>query len=163
MDNTDARILRALQRDSSRPVAELATELNLSASACHRRIKALEASGIISGYSARLSRRKMGFSLLVFVEITLRSQERSVLDGFEAAVRASTDILECHLTSGQADYTLRVVARDMDDYDRIPATAWQPCPMSPPCTPRLRCVPSSSGRAIRSVNILGLCLGFHRG
>lgn len=119
MDNTDARILRALQRDSSRPVAELATALGLSASACHRRIKALEASGIITGYSARLSRRKMGFSLLVFVEITLRSQERSVLDGFETAVRASPDILECHLTSGRADYTLRVVARDMDDYDRI--------------------------------------------
>jgi len=119
MDNTDTRILRALQRDSSRPVAELAADLGLSASACHRRIKALESSGVIAGYSARLSRRKMGFSLLIFVEITLRSQERSVLEGFEAAVRASSDILECHLTSGRADYTLRVAARDMDDYDRI--------------------------------------------
>lgn len=119
MDSIDTRILHALQRDSSRPVADLANELGLSASACHRRIKSLEAAGIIAGYSARLSRRKMGFNLLVFVEITLRSQERSVLDGFEAAVRAAPDILECHLTSGQADYTLRVVARDMDDYDRI--------------------------------------------
>ncbi len=119
MDATDTRILRALQRDSSRPVAELAADLGLSASACHRRIKTLETSGVIAGYSARLSRRKLGFSLLVFVEITLRSQERSVLEAFEAAVRASSDILECYLTSGQADYTLRVAARDMDDYDRI--------------------------------------------
>ncbi|WP_071674623.1 Lrp/AsnC family transcriptional regulator [Nioella nitratireducens] len=119
MDQTDTRILRALQRESNRPVADLAAELGLSASACHRRIKALEGAGIIKGYSARLSRRKLGFNILVFVEITLRSQERSVLEGFEAAVRASPDILECHLTSGQADYTLRVAARDMDDYDRI--------------------------------------------
>ena len=119
MDDTDTRILRSLQRDSSRPVAELAADFGLSASACHRRIKALERSGAIKGYSARLSRRKLGLSLLVFVEITLRSQERSVLDAFEAAVRGAPDILECHLTSGQADYTLRVVARDMDDYDRI--------------------------------------------
>ncbi len=100
-------------------MAELATDLGLSASACHRRIKTLEAKGIISGYSARLSRRKLGFSLLVFVEITLRSQERSVLQAFEQAVRISDDILECYLTSGQADYTLRVTAHDMDDYDRI--------------------------------------------
>ncbi len=119
MDQTDTKILRTLQRDSNRPVADLAGELGLSPSACHRRIKSLEAAGIIKGYSARLSRRKLGFNILVFVEITLRSQERSVLEGFEAAVRASPDILECHLTSGQADYTLRVAARDMDDYDRI--------------------------------------------
>ncbi len=119
MDQTDTKILRTLQRDSNRPVADLAGELGLSPSACHRRIKSLEAAGIIKGYSARLSRRKLGFNILVFVEITLRSQERSVLEGFEAAVRASPDILECHLTSGLADYTLRVAARDMDDYDRI--------------------------------------------
>lgn len=119
MDQIDSRILRALQRDSSRAVADLADDLGLSASACHRRIKALEAAGVIRGYAAQLSRRKLGFNILVFVEITLRSQERSVLEGFEAAVRGSPDILECYLTSGQADYTLRVAARDMDDYDRI--------------------------------------------
>jgi len=119
MDQIDSRILRALQRDSSRAVADLAGDLGLSASACHRRIKALEAAGVIRGYAAQLSRRKLGFNILVFVEITLRSQERSVLEGFEAAVRGSPDILECYLTSGQADYTLRVAARDMDDYDRI--------------------------------------------
>ena len=119
MDQIDSRILRALQRDSSRAVADLAGDLGLSASACHRRIKALEAAGVIRVYAAQLSRRKLGFNILVFVEITLRSQERSVLEGFEAAVRGLPDILECYLTSGQADYTLRVAARDMDDYDRI--------------------------------------------
>ena len=119
MDQIDSRILRALQRDSSRAVADLAGDLGLSASACHRRIKALEAAGVIRGYAAQLSRRKLGFNILVFVEITLRSQVRSVLEGFEAAVRGSPDILECYLTSGQADYTLRVAARDMDDSDRI--------------------------------------------
>ena len=86
MDHIDTRILRALQRDSNRPVADLSSDLGLSPSACHRRIKALETAGVIRGYSADLSRRKLGFNILVFVEITLRSQERSVLEGFEAAV-----------------------------------------------------------------------------
>ncbi len=119
IDATDRRILTALQRESARPIAELAAALGLSPSACHRRIKSLEAAGIISGYAARLGRRKLGLSIMANVLITLRSQEASVLEGFEAAVRAAPDILECHLTSGQADYVLRVVARDMDDYDRI--------------------------------------------
>ncbi len=119
MDHIDSKILRELQRESNRPVAEIAADLGLSPSACHRRIKALEASGVVVGYAARLSRRKLGLNLMVLVRITLRSQERSVLEGFERAVRAAPDILECHLTSGAEDYTLRVVARDMDDYDRI--------------------------------------------
>jgi Lrp/AsnC family leucine-responsive transcriptional regulator len=119
MDHQDAAILRALQSDSRRPVAELAELLGLSASACHRRIKTLEAAGVIKGYAARIDRKKLGLTLHVFVDITLNSQGREVLEQFEKAVAGAPDILECHLTSGSADYMLRVVARDMADYDRI--------------------------------------------
>lgn len=119
LDATDQRILAALQRDSSRPIAELAQEIGLSTSACHRRIKLLEASGVIRRYVAELDRETLGLTLHVFVEITLNSQAREVLEAFESAVLRYDDILECHLTSGHADYILRVAARDMADYDDI--------------------------------------------
>jgi DNA-binding Lrp family transcriptional regulator len=119
MNQIDARILRALQRDSSRPMAELAGEVGLSASACHRRVKLLEEAGVITGYVARLDREVLGFSIQVFVEITLSSQSQEALNAFETAVMRFEEILECHLTTGQADYILRVVARDVADYDNI--------------------------------------------
>ncbi len=119
MDQIDVRILRALQRDSSRPVAELAADVGLSASACHRRVKLLEEAGVITGYAARLDRAALGFSIQVFVEITLNSQSQEALNAFEVAVMRFEEILECHLTTGQADYILRVVARDVADYDDI--------------------------------------------
>ena len=119
IDQIDARILRALQRDSSRPVAELAADVGLSASACHRRVKLLEQAGVITGYAARLDRTALGFPIQVFVEITISSQSQEALNAFETAVMRFEEILECHLTTGQADYILRVVARDVADYDNI--------------------------------------------
>lgn len=119
MDDADARILRALQKDCSRSVAEVAEDVGLSQSACHRRIKALEEAGIIAGYTARLSGPALGLTLNVFVEISLTSQSEESLEAFEAAVRRAEDVLECHLTTGEADYILRIAARDMADYDRI--------------------------------------------
>lgn len=115
----DARILRALQRDSNRPVAELAGEVGLSPSACHRRVKLLEEAGVIAGYRARLDPSKLGLNINVFVEITLSSQSQEALNGFESAVGRFDEILECHLTTGEADYLLRVVARDMADFDNV--------------------------------------------
>ncbi|MEV8465992.1 Lrp/AsnC family transcriptional regulator [Fluviibacterium sp. DFM31] len=119
MDIFDRRILRALQKDSQRPIAELARDIGLSTSACHRRIKLLEENGLIRGYAAQIDRTALGLKLQVFVEITLSSQAREVLEAFETAVTRFDDILECHLTSGHADYILRVVARDMNDYADI--------------------------------------------
>jgi DNA-binding Lrp family transcriptional regulator len=119
MDQIDSRILRALQRDSSRPVAELAAEVGLSASACHRRVKLLEEAGVIAGYAVRLDRGRLGYPVQVFVEITLSSQSQEALTAFETAVKRFEEILECHLTTGQADYFLRVVARDVADYDNV--------------------------------------------
>jgi DNA-binding Lrp family transcriptional regulator len=100
-------------------VAELAAEVGLSASACHRRVKLLEEAGVIAGYVARLDRVTLAFSIKVFVEITINSQSQEALNAFETAVTRFDEILECHLTTGQADYILRVVARDVADYDNI--------------------------------------------
>ena len=119
MDRNDVLILEALQKDSSRSIAELAELAGVSASACHRRIKALEAAGIVTGYAAQIDPHKLGLKLQAFVEITLTSQSREAMDRFEAAVQDMADILDCHLMSGSADYLLRVAAHDLEQYDRI--------------------------------------------
>ena len=119
MDRADRAIIRALQDDSSRSIAELAASVNLSPSACHRRMRALEEQGLILGYAARVDPRRIGLTVEVFVEITLTSQSREAMDRFERAVGDFDDILECHLMSGNADYQLRVAALDLDHYDRI--------------------------------------------
>ncbi len=119
MDRQDLLILRALQHDSSRSIAELAELAGVSASACHRRVKGLEAAGWITGYGARLDPRKLGLKLDAFVEITLISQSREAMDRFEAAVAGFDEILECHLMSGAADYHLRVAAHDLEQFDHI--------------------------------------------
>ena len=119
MDRADRALLAALQADSSRSIADLAERVNLSSSACHRRIKALEEQGLILGYAARVDPRRLGLSVEVFVEITLNSQSREAMDRFERAVGDFDEILECHLMSGTADYLLRVAAVDLDHYDAI--------------------------------------------
>lgn len=119
MDRTDARLLAALQTDSTQSIAQLAEQCALSTSACHRRIRALEQAGLIEGYGARLDPGKLGLSLIAFVEITLTSQSREAMDRFEEAVDDFGDILECHLMSGNADYLLRVAAIDLAHYDTI--------------------------------------------
>jgi Lrp/AsnC family leucine-responsive transcriptional regulator len=119
MDRNDVLILEALQKDSSRSIAELAELAGVSPSACHRRIKALEGSGVITGYGAQVDPQKLGLKMQAFVEITLTSQSREAMERFERAVADFDEILDCHLMAGHADYLLRVAARDLDQYDRI--------------------------------------------
>ncbi len=119
MDRTDARILRRLQQDSSPSLNDLADAVGLSPSACHRRVKLLEKSGTISGYAARLDRSALGLTIQAFVEISLTSQSEEALQAFEAAVIGTSEILECHLMTGSADYMLRVAARDVADFEHI--------------------------------------------
>jgi len=119
IDTTDQRILKQLQRQGKMSNAELAQEANLSASACHRRVKRLEVGGVIKNYVALLDARKSGFPTTVFVEITLSGQADEVLEAFEKAVSRIPDVLECHLMAGSADYLLKVVAENTDDFARI--------------------------------------------
>lgn len=118
-DATDRRILALLQKDGRMTNAELASRINLSASACHRRVQRLEEAGVITGYVALLDQRKAGRPTTVFVEITLTGQADDLLDAFERAVRAIPDVLECHLMAGTADYLLKIVVEDTDDFARI--------------------------------------------
>ncbi len=119
IDATDARILTVLQRKGRISNADLAEEVNLSASACHRRVHRLEDAGFIRDYVALLDPKKLKRSTVVFVEITLSGQSDEVLDAFEREVTRIPDVLECHLMAGKADYLLKVVAEDAEDFARI--------------------------------------------
>ncbi|WP_439111132.1 Lrp/AsnC family transcriptional regulator [Lentibacter sp.] len=119
IDETDRRILKVLQRKGRISNAELSEAANLSPSACHRRVQRLEKEGYIRDYVALLNARKMGVPTTVFVEITLQAQADEVLDAFEKAVGRIPDVLECHLMAGSADYLLKVVAENTDDFARI--------------------------------------------
>ncbi|MFN8721456.1 MAG: Lrp/AsnC family transcriptional regulator [Rhodospirillales bacterium] len=119
IDRIDARILRLVQSGERRTVSELASAVGLSPSACHRRLRALEADGTIAGWAARLDPAALGYRIEAFVEIGLAAQSNEALSAFEAAVAATPEILECHLMSGHADYLIRVAAADPADYERI--------------------------------------------
>ncbi|AXI44970.1 AsnC family transcriptional regulator [Sulfitobacter sp. SK012] len=119
LDAIDRSILKALQRKGRMSNSELSEKVNLSPSACHRRVQRLEQDGYIRDYVALLDARKLGVATTVFVEITLQGQADEVLDAFERAVGRIPDVLECHLMAGTADYLLKVVAEDTEDFARI--------------------------------------------
>tara|TARA_R110000787_G_scaffold198828_1_gene309901 strand:- start:488 stop:949 length:462 start_codon:yes stop_codon:yes gene_type:complete len=119
LDGIDRRILRAVQRNGRMSNAELSDDVNLSPSACHRRVRRLEKAGYIRDYVALLDARKLGVPTTVFVEITLQGQADEVLEAFEKSVARIPDVLECHLMAGTADYLLKVVAEDTEDFARI--------------------------------------------
>lgn len=119
LDAMDRSILRVLQGAGRISNAELAERVNLSPSACHRRVQRLETSGIIAGYVAILDRKALDRRTTAFVEITLTGQADEILEAFETAVRRIPDVLECHLMAGVADYLLKVVTRDTEDFARI--------------------------------------------
>ena len=119
LDEIDRRILRALQRDGRMSNAEMSEDVHLSPSACHRRVQRMEKQGYIRNYVALLDARKLGVPTTVFVEITLQGQADEVLDAFEKSVARIPDVLECHLMAGTADYLLKVVAEDTEDFARI--------------------------------------------
>jgi DNA-binding Lrp family transcriptional regulator len=119
LDQTDRRILSVLQKSGRMSNSDLSETVNLSASACHRRVQRLESEGFIKDYVALLDSRKMRVPTTVFVEITLSGQADEVLEAFEKAVARIPDVLECHLMAGSADYMLKVVAENTDDFARI--------------------------------------------
>lgn len=119
LDRIDRSILQVLQRQGRMSNADLSEQVNLSPSACHRRVARLEAEGIIQDYVALLNPRALGQMTTVFVEIRLSGQSDEVLDAFELAVAKVPAVLECHLMAGSADYLLKVVARDTEDFARL--------------------------------------------
>lgn len=119
LDALDRAILRALIEDGRLSQVELAERIPLSPTAIARRIRALEERGVIQGYRARISRRALGLSVMVMVHIGLTSQNEDLLEAFEKTVASAPSVVSCRLMSGEDDYLLTVLARDLTDYERI--------------------------------------------
>ena len=119
MDDIDRKILSILQVDSQISMAALSQRIGLSLSACHRRVKLLEANGTIRGYAAQLARKAVGLEVQVFIEVKLNSQRREDLEAFEQAIRAMPEILECHMITGEFDFLIRVCVRSPTDYETL--------------------------------------------
>lgn len=119
LDRYDRALLHVLQREGRITNSELAARVHLSESACLRRVRGLEAAGLIEGYAAVLNQQRAGCPVNVFVSITLERQERADLRAFEEAIRKVPEVMECYLMSGEYDYLVRVVVADTADFERV--------------------------------------------
>ncbi len=119
LDAIDHSILNKLQKNGRLSNVQLAAEVGLSESACLRRVKLLEESGIIDRYVMLINQAAIGKPDNVFVRVTLDGQQRETLAAFEAEVSRVSEVMECYLMAGDFDYLLRVITRDNADYVRV--------------------------------------------
>ncbi|MFA7272890.1 MAG: Lrp/AsnC family transcriptional regulator [Crocinitomicaceae bacterium] len=119
LDNIDKQILASLQKDGKKTIKEIAGELNMTNSPIFERIKKLESSGIISGYSAKIDSKKLGFQLIAFCSVTLENHHKETIEQFVEDVKELPEILECYHIAGLFDYLLKIVVRDMEDYQHF--------------------------------------------
>lgn len=117
LDRYDRLILETLQKNGRITNQELADAISLSPSPCLRRVRQLEESGLIDGYVALLNARKLGLTLMAFIQISMDKHTPERFELFEKTVSSYPEVLECHLITGQsADYLLKVIVKDMDGY-----------------------------------------------
>lgn len=119
LDRQDVILLRELQRDARQTVQQLAEAAGLSSTPCWKRVKEMEAAGVIRGYTALVDREKVGLSLCVIAEINLTRHNENEVRRFEQAVLAHPQIVSCYATTGQADYVIKVLAADIKGYERF--------------------------------------------
>lgn len=119
LDPIDLRLLIELQANARISNVSLAGKVNLSASACLARVRALESSGVISRYVTLLDPASVGLGISVFIHITLERQTENELSAFEAAMRDNPDVMECYLMTGDSDYLVRVVVSDLPSLERF--------------------------------------------
>jgi Lrp/AsnC family transcriptional regulator, leucine-responsive regulatory protein len=117
LDDADRRILKVVQEDSRVTLQVIADRVGLSASPCLRRIRNMEAAGIITAYSATVDQKAVGLPVSVFVSIKLERQRAEELDRFGDAIAHWPEVMECYLMTGQFDYLLRVVCADLAEYE----------------------------------------------
>ena len=119
LNDQDREILHLLSENAKLSHSEIGEQVGLSTSSVHRRVRAMEANGVIQGYGVYINEAALDRATSVFVQVTLRNQQDDGLQAFEKAVRQSPDIAACYLMTGEADYLLRVAIRDTADYERV--------------------------------------------
>ncbi len=119
LDKQDISILEALQKDGRLSNRDLAKEVSLSPSPSWRRLRALEEAGVISHYAAVVDRQQVGLPIMGFAHVTLNDHGSESVKRFDRAILGAPQVLECHATSGEHDYMLKVVAPDMASYQEF--------------------------------------------
>jgi Lrp/AsnC family transcriptional regulator len=119
IDRIDREILRLLQQDAELSAAAIGEQIGLSQSPCWRRIQRLREEGLILGQMMRFDRKKLGFDILVFAQVKLTAHGRSKVPEFAEIIRQFPEVQECHLVLGNIDFLLRIVARDIEEYERF--------------------------------------------
>jgi len=116
IDAIDKQILEILQLNSNQSIKQIAAQLNLTNTPVHERIKKLEKSGIIEGYSANINAKQIGKDLMVYTNVSLKEHTKDYLLNFESKIQSIKSVIECHHVSGEHDYLLKVLVKNMDDY-----------------------------------------------
>ena len=119
MDSKDRQILRELQGDGRLTNQDLSERVNLSPSPCLRRVRLMEEQGIIKGYTALVDQKAWGLPVTVFIRLKLERHSDEAVNAFEQAIIAMPQVMDCWLMTGRSDYLLRVIAADLDDYERF--------------------------------------------
>ena len=118
-DQIDIHILRELQDDGRMTNVDLAQRVGLTAPPCLRRVRSLEESGVIRAYHAELDAAHLGFGITVFAMVSLRSQAESDLEAFESHIAALPEVRECYMLNGEIDFILKIVAKDLQSFQRF--------------------------------------------
>jgi DNA-binding Lrp family transcriptional regulator len=119
LDDIDLRILSDLQDNGRMTNVELSRRAGISAPPCLRRVRALEEAGYIRGYHAQIAPQLMGYSVTIFAQVGLGSQNGADLKAFEALVNTWPEVRECHMLVGETDFLLKIVAQSWDDYQKF--------------------------------------------
>ena len=119
LDEYEKKILRELQRNAKQTTAEIAEKVGLSPSPCWRRISRMERDGVILGHVALVDRRAVGLNAHIFAQVKLNAHGRANLDEFSAAIGAFPEVLDAYVLMGTTDFMLRIVAEDIDAYERF--------------------------------------------
>jgi len=119
LDDLDRKIIVALQLDARLTTLQLAEKVGLSASPCARRVRLLEAAGVITGYVAVVDQQEVGLPVSVFASVKLERQREEELDRFARSVAQWPEVLDCYLMTGARDFLMRIVVRDLESYERF--------------------------------------------
>ena len=128
LDKFDREILRVLQRDATVSMADLSQLVGLSHTPCWRRVKKLESAGIIKSKVTLLDNKLLNLGVSVFIYVTLKNHDTESLNAFELAVQDISEIIECHTTSGEKDYLLKVIVESIEEYELLLKSKLTSCP-----------------------------------
>jgi DNA-binding Lrp family transcriptional regulator len=119
LDSKDRQIVQALQTDGRLTNQDLSERVNLSPSPCLRRVRLLEEQGVITGYTALVDQKAWGLPITVFIRIKLERHGDEAVNAFERTIQDMPQVMDCWLMTGRSDYLLRVIAADLEDYERF--------------------------------------------